>query len=464
MLRARILLPLSLVSWLLPAAADAQSVILEWDPVTLDTSGQTEHLRGYEIGYGIQPPGDYTGGMSVGSSITQGQIDNLQGGETYVFSVKAIDLANNESTWSTEVSYVVPSEICSNLIDDDADGLTDCFDTDCPADTEDGTTLCDGFDNDCDGSIDENLNGPDCPMQDGVCQGSGQPCNGAAGFGTCTAADYGSDYQATESDCDGLDNDCDGSADNGLTAPDCSLQMGVCAGTTQPCEGASGWGACNYGSDYEDGTETLCDDLDNDCDGSVDEALAGCCTEGDTVACSTDEGECTVGEQLCDASGNWSECSGVLPGTESCNGLDDDCDGDTDDGLTPPACDLDLGVCAGASPSCDGASGWGACDYGTDYEVDETLCDDLDNDCDGQTDEHEDCTASPDAGTDAGSDVDAGTDAGTDPDAGTDAGSGVDAGEELVISGGCACQSSSAPGGSLALLFLGLLWAFRRKQ
>ena len=57
MIRARFILPLSSILFLLPAAVDAQSVLLEWDPVTLDTSDQTEHLRGYDIGYGSSAPG-----------------------------------------------------------------------------------------------------------------------------------------------------------------------------------------------------------------------------------------------------------------------------------------------------------------------------------------------------------------------------------------------------------------------
>ncbi|MBW2702472.1 MAG: hypothetical protein JRF33_16755, partial [Deltaproteobacteria bacterium] len=37
--------------------------------------------------------------------------------------------------------------------------------------------------------------------------------------------------------------------------------------------------------------------------------------------------------------------------------------------------------------TCQGAAGWSVCDYGSEYEAEETLCDGKDNDCDGDTDE-----------------------------------------------------------------------------
>ncbi len=81
-------------------------------------------------------------------------------------------------------------------------------------------------------------------------------------------------------------------------------------------------------------------------------------------------------------------------GTEYCDGIDSDCDGDPDNDVTGPPCALaGVGICAGTKP-CDGASGWGECgaeEYGPDYQEYETLCDGLDNDCDGDVDENADC-------------------------------------------------------------------------
>ncbi|MCB9619734.1 MAG: hypothetical protein H6724_09850 [Sandaracinus sp.] len=184
---------------------------------------------------------------------------------------------------------------------------------------------------------------------------------------------------------------------------------GVCAGATARCGGEGGFLTCDtadYGADYE-ATETLCDGLDNDCDGTTDE---GCpCEDGATQACGSDEGACMAGTQTC-TGGTFGACVGeVGPMGESCNGLDDDCDGMMDEpgDLTPPACPLQQGVCAGSVRACGGVAGWIACSgvvsYGGDYQAMETLCDGLDNDCDGIVDEG--CTCIDGATQACGSDV-----------------------------------------------------------
>jgi len=91
--------------------------------------------------------------------------------------------------------------------------------------------------------------------------------------------------------CDGQDNDCDKLVDNDLTPPEGILPVGVCIEALQVCQGVNGW-SLQYPNSYEL-AETLCDGLDNDCDGNVDE-----------------------------------NCSVCLPITEICgNGIDEDCNG-----------------------------------------------------------------------------------------------------------------------------------------
>ena len=158
--------------------------------------------------------------------------------------------------------------------------------------------------------------------------------------------------------CDGVDNDRNGTVDDDpVECPDPCNTLGVCADVDVVCNGSSGW-KCEYNSPaLEMSDETICDGLDNDCDGSVDEGIDGC--------------------------------------REVCNGLDDDGNGTVDDDpKDEPPCPTAQGVCTGgASPTCGGDAGW-QCNYtSAEYERDETKCDAMDNDCDGLVDEGCGCSS-----------------------------------------------------------------------
>ena len=106
-----------------------------------------------------------------------------------------------------------------------------------------------------------------------------------------------------------------------------------------------------------------------------------------TCSAAVDELSCT-GERMCET-GGLTDCDAPIPAAETCNGVDDDCDGATDEGddgvqLNEVCTD---GLCAGERV-CEGGA-WTVC---TAQKSADEICDGLDNDCNGATDEGYDDT------------------------------------------------------------------------
>ena len=137
---------------------------------------------------------------------------------------------------------------------------------------------------------------------------------------------------------------------------------------------------CYDGADSDcGGTDVTCDDIDDDCDGEIDEdyIAGGECDTGEPGICAAGTLSCTVGVEACDPDN--------VPVVEVCDGLDNDCDGvvDNDIATTPTTCGV--GECASTGVmECQDGTMVDTCVEGNPSAE---ICDDgLDNDCDGLTD------------------------------------------------------------------------------
>ena len=345
--------------------------------------------------------------------------------------------SSTTSTWYADLdgdgfgNPSATSQSCAAGADQVADN-TDCDDGD--ADIHpDATETCNGWDDDCDGDIDDDDVGVTGTSTwyidyDGDGFGAGayteSACQGSEGW--VTNNDDCDDFDAllnpdADEICNEIDDDCDGDIDD-----DDSSVMGASTwyadadsdGFGDPtmsmdaCDAPSG--SVTNGADCDDSdwavnpdADEVCNGVDDDCDSDIDDADAGVIGTSTWYADSDGDGygNPDSGSNSCVApSGsvaNASDCDdsddSVNPeGTESCNGMDDDCDGDVDDddsdvtGTSTWYADTDadgFGDPDSTIETCVMPSGYVTDDTVSDAAVNPDgteICDDgWDNDCDG---------------------------------------------------------------------------------
>jgi MYXO-CTERM domain-containing protein len=242
--------------------------------------------------------------------------------------------------------------------------------------------LCDGLDNDCNGIKDDNPSdaGTACGSSDGTCvPGKNQCVNGSL---VCV----GATGPKTEV-CDGLDNDCNGTVDDNIlnAGAACGSDTGECQQGTMACQNTpSGWGLVCTGSVGP--KPEICDGKDNDCDGDTDEDFPE-----DGQICGTNAGECQAGTWQCKGGSLVCE-GGTGPTPEQCDGKDNDCNGAIDDNVPGEGqpCGNAVGECQPGTTKCVG--GKFICTGGTQPGTE--ICDGKDNDCDGTADNTAVCPGS----------------------------------------------------------------------
>jgi hypothetical protein len=281
--------------------------------------------------------------------------------------------------------------------------------------------ICNGLDDDCDGLVDEgvlitwyvdwDMDGYGDSNQP-TYTGCSPPNSMYAPVGGDCEDEIASIHPNAPEVCNYLDDDCDGTADDGLTFiayydehdGDGFGEYFIGNHCAPPANSATQPGDCNNwnASVYPGATET-CNWLDDDCDGQVDEGVQGTFyadMDGDGYGnpnitaggCSPPNGFVLNDDDCNDNIGS------IHPGaTETCNGFDDDCDGQVDEGLTFQSYWSDndhdgygqylLG--SFCTPPANSATQSGDCnDWNSNIRPGATeICNWQDDDCDGQIDE-----------------------------------------------------------------------------
>ena len=190
----------------------------------------------------------------------------------------------------------------------------------------------------------------------------------------------GTDGKAKSQQCTPSSGSCTCTAATAGQTISCSVSngYGTCQGK-RTCDGVAGYGAC----DAHTPSVEVCNGIDDDCNGKVDENQP-------QVSCGV--GLCARTVSSC-ADGGVATCMPGSPVAELCNGLDDDCNGVVDNGFDLTSDRNNCGQCgnvcmlANATARCDAracivdtcATGFGNCDGVQSNGCEKNLTNDVNN-------------------------------------------------------------------------------------
>ncbi|MDB4987441.1 MAG: symbB [Myxococcaceae bacterium] len=244
---------------------------------------------------------------------------------------------------------------------------------------------CDGVDDDCDGMVDEDFGmATSCGV--GACAKTGTAsCLAGKVVDSCVA---GAQLASKDTSCDGVDDDCDGNTDEDYPVTTSSCAAGACASMGMVlCTEGKVVDSCSARAPVSS-SDTTCNNVDDDCDTMVDEDFKSSTTHCGVGACAT------TGTTSCSHGGTVNSCrpAGQPSTTDTtCNDVDDDCNGKVDDGYTTSTTHCGLGACqATGTLACVGGSTQDSCvPLAPKASSDDAFApgNGIDDDCDGMVDE-----------------------------------------------------------------------------
>jgi hypothetical protein len=205
----------------------------------------------------------------------------------------------------------------------------------------------------------------------------------AVGVG-CASSDQVLEKKRRDEEVAGGDAACHpASTEECYSGPREKAGRGACKRGERTCDDDGRWGECKGEGLPKDES---CNRSDDDCDGIVDNGFeregALCFYKGAQGACRTQ------GKWMCSEDGTASRCNApvVKPQPETCNSIDDDCDGVTDEDSVPSAetscLTGKIGMCRTGTNQC--VNGKIRCVQ--DKQPGAEICNKQDDDCDGRVD------------------------------------------------------------------------------